>query len=296
MFRAILGTAISTFLAATATSAQDVKRVSVNGTELAYVEMGHGDPVIFVHGGLQDYRMWASHLPKFADRYRAIAYSRRNNFPNESRPEGMPDGAADAHGEDLAGLVRALGLSKVRVVAHSSGAHAALFFAASHPEMVTGLALNEPPASGVLAGTPDGADVLKEFGGRLVAAREAIKVGNAEIGIPLFVNGVGGAGAYERRSDVDKKMNLDNFATYQADATTKRQRPVFTCDMAKAINAPTLLSNGELSPKFFHRIVDQLAICLPNEERTTIAGSSHTVPSEKPDAFDRAVLAFFSKH
>ncbi len=30
------------------------------------------------------------------------------------------------------------GLSKVRIVAHSSGAHAALFFAALHPEMMAG--------------------------------------------------------------------------------------------------------------------------------------------------------------
>ena len=162
--------------------------------------------------------------------------------------------------------------------------------------MVTSLALNEPPAAGILTGAPDGADVVKEFGGRLTAAKEAIRAGNAEVGIPLFVNGVGGAGAYERRSDVDKKMNADNFATYQADATTKRPRLVFTCDMAKAINAPTLLSNGELSPKFFHRIVDQLAICLADHERITIPGSSHTVPSEKPDAFDQAVLVFFSNH
>ena len=106
---------------------------------------------------------------------------------------------------------------------------------------------------------------------------------------------MGGTGAYERRSDVDKQMNADNFATYQADATTKRPRPVFTCDMANAINAPTLLSNGELSPKIFHRIVDQLANCLPNNEQITIADSSHTVPSEKPDGFDQAVLGFFSK-
>jgi hypothetical protein len=36
----------------------------------------------------------------------------------------------------------------------------------------------------------------------------------------LFVNGVGGPGAYERGSDADKKMNLDNVASQEADATT----------------------------------------------------------------------------
>ena len=111
-----------------------------------------------------------------------------------------------------------------------------------------------------------------------------------------FVNAVGGPGSYERRSDADKKMNLDNVASYQADATTKRPRPVFTCEMAKAISAPTLLFNGERSPKFFHLIMDQLESCLPNRERIVVAGSSHTVPSEKPDAYNQAVLAFLGKH
>src|SRR6266536_275616 len=48
--------------------ADEIKRVSANGTDFAYVEIGQGEPVIFVHGGLQDYRMWIEHLPKFAVR------------------------------------------------------------------------------------------------------------------------------------------------------------------------------------------------------------------------------------
>lgn len=91
-------------------------------------------------------------------------------------------------------------------------------------------------------------------------------------------------------------MNLDNVASYQADATTKRPRPVFTCEMAKAINAPALLSNGERSPKFFDLIMDQLESCLPNRERIVVAGSSHTVPSESPEAYNQAALTFLSKH
>jgi non-heme chloroperoxidase len=276
--------------------ADEPKQVSVNGTVLAYVELGQGEPVIFVHGGLQDYRMWLKHLPKFAGRYHVIAYSRRNNYPNKTSPDGMPDGAAELHGEDLAALVRALGLSKVRIVAHSSGAHAALFFAASHPDMVVSLALNEPPAAGMLVGTEDGAEILKEFATRLAPAREALKVGDTKNGIPLFVDGVGGPGAYDRRSAADKNMNSDNVASYLADATTKRPRVAFTCDMAKAIAAPVLLSYGERSQTFFVRIIDRLKACLPNSERIVVAGSSHTVPSENPDAYDQTVLTFLAQH
>lgn len=277
-------------------AADEVKRVAVNGTELAYVEVGQGETVIFVHGGLQDYRMWAEHLPKFAGRYRAVAYSRRNHFPNSASAEGMPDGAADAHGEDLATFVRALGLSKVRIVAHSAGAHAALFFAAKNPDMIVSLVLNEPPAAGLLAGMPGAAEMLKEWGAGQAPAREAFKSGDTIAAIPLFVNAVGGAGAYERRSDADKEMNRDNAASAQADVITTRPRPVFTCEMAKAISAPALLSSGERSPKFFHMIMDQLANCLPNRERIVVARSSHTVPSENPDDWRRDVLAFLGKH
>ena len=46
---------------------------------------------------------------------------------------------------------------------------------------------------------------------------EALKIGDVQRGIPMFVDVVGGPGAYERRSDADKKMNLDNVASYQAD-------------------------------------------------------------------------------
>jgi len=189
--------------------------------------------------------MWAGHLPKFAARYRAIAYSRRNNYPNDVSPDGMPDGAADAHGEDLAAFVRALGLSKVRIVAHSAGAHAALFFAAMYPDMIVSLALNEPPATGLLTGVPNTADLLKEWGGNQAPAREAFKAGDTKAGIPLFVNAVGGPGAYERRSDADKKMNLDNVASSQADATTKRPRPVFTCSWPAGLRSTWRTSNSE---------------------------------------------------
>ncbi|MCP4616339.1 MAG: alpha/beta hydrolase [Bradyrhizobium sp.] len=294
--RATIGVLVASSVIGTIAAADEVKRISANGTELAYVEAGQGEPVIFVHGGLQDYRMWGEHLPKFSGRYRAIAYSRRNHFPNEVSPDGMPDGAAEAHGEDLAAFVRALGLSKVRVVAHSAGAHAALFFAAANPDMVISLALNEPPATGLLTGAPHAADVLKEWGSKQAPAREAAKAGDTKAAIPLFVDAVGGPGAYDRRSDADKKMNFENLASFQADATTKRPRPVFTCEMAKAIKAPTLLTSGELSPKFFHLILDQLEGCLPSREKVVVAGSSHTVPSEKPAAYDQAVVAFLSKH
>jgi hypothetical protein len=51
--------------------------------------------------GQAQMRLSSDQLPV---RYRAIPYSRRNNFPNDVSPDGLPDGAANARGEALAGF------------------------------------------------------------------------------------------------------------------------------------------------------------------------------------------------
>lgn len=276
-------------------SVRDDGRVSwakVENDRLAYVEAGRGDPVIFVHGGLQDYRLWSEHLPAFARRYRAIAYSRRNHHPNAVDTSGAPDGAAELHAVDLAAFVEDLELGPVHVVAHSAGAHAALFFAASRPDLVRTLTVNEPPAMGLLAASPDGQRALADFSAQLVLARDAFRRGSVNEGLRLFVDAVGGPGAHERRSVQTKLMMADNASAHLADATTTRPRPVFTCELARRIGAPTLVTRGERSPAVFHRVADELVRCLPRASSATIPEASHSAPAEAPAAFRAAVLAF----
>ena len=280
----------------TSAAADELKRVTVNGTELAYVEAGEGDPVVFVHGGLQDYRMWKTHVAVFAKRYRVIAYSRRNHFPNAVSGDSTPDVAADIHGEDLAQLVKALGLSRVHVVAHSSGAHSALFFEANYPDLIRTLVMNEPNATGLLKTASGGAETMKDFGSRVAPAREAFRSGDLERALRLFADAVGGPGTYDRRSEEERGMMTDNALAHVADATTSRPRPDFTCEMAQRITAPTFLLNGGRSPALFHRTADELEHCLAKGERMTIPAASHNVPGENPQRYDEAVLAFLAKH
>ena len=275
---------------------QEYTYLNVNGTRFAYVEAGAGDPVIFVHGGLQDLRFWTSHVEVFSKRYRAIAYSRRNHFPTDVSPDGVQDLAADLHGDDMAALVGALGLSKAHVVAHSSGAHAALFFAAENGALLRSLTLVEPPAAGLLVGIDNGTQVQKEFGERFAPAREAFRKRDLEGGLRLFADAVGGAGTYEGRSDFDKKMMMDNVDSHIADAMSPRSRPQFTCVMVGNINTPVLLLRGERSPDFFAVILRELARCLPHSQTNVVNDSSHTVPGENPEGFRKAVLSFLEKH
>jgi hypothetical protein len=46
--------------------APEIKAVYVNGDSLHYIDIGKGDPVVFVHGTLDDYRVWQMELDTFA--------------------------------------------------------------------------------------------------------------------------------------------------------------------------------------------------------------------------------------
>lgn len=164
-----------------------IKSASVEGTTLAYIDVGRGDPSSSFTADCKTIAFWNPLLPQLSKRYRVIAYSRRNHYPNRTSRDGVPDNAAaDTHGDDVAALITFLGLGRVHVVAHSSGAHAALFFAATHGQRVRALVLDEPPAAGLLRSVPDGDVVLQDFMTRFAPALEAFRAGEVERALPLF--------------------------------------------------------------------------------------------------------------
>jgi non-heme chloroperoxidase len=274
--------------------APSLKFVTIDGDALAYVQTGAGDPLLFVHGGFQDYRMWQSAMREFSRSYRTIAYSRRNHYPNRVDVDGLPDSAADQHGADLEQMVEALGPGPIHLVAHSAGAHAALFFAAKRPDLIRTLVIVEPPAAALLTNADDDVSAMAEFNGRFGQAMAALRGGDVPSAVRLFADAVGGPGTYERRTPSQRAMMIDNVAAHVADARTGRPRPRFTCEMAKRISAPVLLVNGSRSPAFFHHIADRLSACLTNVKRIAI-DSSHTVPSENPRAFHQALRTFLGE-
>ena len=111
------------------------KKLSIgDGVELHYVERGEGVPIIFIHGLMDEYSVWLRQLEGFANEgYRAIAYSRRHNYPNKNPVR--PNHSASLEADDLAAFVRKLNFDKVHVVGFSYGAYTALFFALKYSDL-----------------------------------------------------------------------------------------------------------------------------------------------------------------
>jgi pimeloyl-ACP methyl ester carboxylesterase len=266
--------------------------IHVNGADLAYIEQGAGDPVVCVHGGINDFRSWLSQLEPFAQRYRVVAYSRRYHFPN---PGGAQASAypATEHRDDLAGLIETLRLGPTHLVASSYGAYISLLTARARPELVRSLVLGEPPLPTLL-----GPDAVRGMAGQLGPSRQAFERGDPEGAIRLFLDRVVGPGGFDRFPPPARQMLLDNAPEFRLEVNTAPDSyfAPFGCDDARAIEAPALLLTGEQSPQFFHQITDELQRCLPKCERATIPHASHGMHNQNPQAYNETVLAFLDRH
>jgi len=277
-------------------SEMKTKEVRVNGLTLHYIERGQGTPVVLVHGTLGDYRTWDGQLEAFSKGYQLISYSRRYHYPNEWTKDST-DFSVTIHARDLAAFIKALNLPPVHLIGHSYGAFIAFQVARDHPEVIRSLTLGEPPVMPLLKTTPEGDALLTTFiTTSIVPSSEAFKQGNDEEGVRRFVNGALGEGSYEKLPPPVQKRLMDNAQELKGETSSQDLFPPTTCEDVQKVKAPTLLLDGELSPKMFHLINDMLEHCLPSAERAMIPAASHGLEFENPQAFNETVLAFIAKH
>jgi 3-oxoadipate enol-lactonase len=100
----------------------------VNGASLYYESLGQGEPVVLLHAGIADGRMWDEQFGTFAEGYRVVRYDRRG-FGRSA----MVDGTYSHH-DDLRGVLDHLGIEHASFVGCSMGGGAAIDFALGHPE------------------------------------------------------------------------------------------------------------------------------------------------------------------
>jgi non-heme chloroperoxidase len=279
--------------------------INVNHADFEYIEKGKGKPVIFVHGGISDYRIWKNQIEPFAEKYRVIAYSRRYHYPNKWVGDGS-DYTVGLHAGDLTALIKALSLDRVCLIGNSYGAYTSLMTAIDNSDMVEALVLNEPPVLPLLVSNPDNplqilslfikdystARSFMHFGLKhMKPATKELKNNNFEKGVRLFADGALGDGGFEKISDDAKSTFMDNSQALKAEFTGPGFPP-FPKDKARKLSVPALFVYGEKSPQFLCSISDQLLNILPNSKKVVVPGASHLTHGENPAFYNKAILEF----
>ncbi|MEQ9145773.1 MAG: haloalkane dehalogenase [Parvibaculaceae bacterium] len=119
--------------------------VTVKGKKMAFVEMGDGDPILFLHGNPTSSYLWRNIMPHLQDQGRCIAPDLIGMGDSEKLDNPGPDSYRFVeHREYLDGLLAALGITEnVTLVIHDWGSALGFDWANRHRGAVKGIAYME---------------------------------------------------------------------------------------------------------------------------------------------------------
>ena len=271
-------------------------RYEVRGNELAVAteDLGtvatasSGDPLVLIHAGIADGRMWDRQLDAFAGRYRTVRYDMRG-FGRTMVEERVPY----SHHEDLGALLDVLDVGRALLVGCSRGAKTAIDFALEFPGRTRALVLVGPTVGGF---EPD-VDPPEELD-ELVAADEAGDLERlSELEVRVWVDG-----PYRDPGDVDpavrdlvRDMNLIALKNEASGVGDELQPETPSVNRLPEIRVPTLVVVGDLDRPETAASADLLEERLPNARKVVMPGTAHLPNMERPEDFNRIVLGFLEE-
>lgn len=255
----------------------------VHGAQLYYEMMGVGHPLVLIHAGIANSRMWDEQFAAFAEHFTVVRYDIRG-FGRSVMPPGVSSTYRDLHG-----LLQFLGIERAHIVGLSIGGGVAIDFTLQYPEMVSALV---PVASGLGGEAPSEAMVTAYAEVDAILARDGIDAA-VEAENRLWVDGP------KRASDqVDphvrervRAMNSPLYHQPHGVGTRERLDPPANTRLAE-IHAPTLVIVGDGDVVDVIETADKLAREIAGARKVVLPGVAHMVNMERPAEFNQTVLDF----
>jgi 3-oxoadipate enol-lactonase len=260
--------------------------VAVDGARLYYESVGLGDPVVLLHGGNLDSRMWEPQFLELARDHRVVRYDARGF--GRSAGSDTPYAAHD----DLLALLDTLHLDRVSLVGLSLGGRIAIDFTLAHPERVERLVLVGPGMSGWRFSNGDTAWVVE--------ARKARDRGDS-VGIAMawlqsdYMRPAMEQPELRTRLTELTTANSSNWMALVRRGDVERGADPPAVGRTAQVRARTLLIIGSRDVPDIFRIVDTLHATIPGAQRLVIDGAGHMVNMEQPDKFIDIVRDFLRR-
>ena len=271
-------------------SLPSLRYLGLDSMEVAFVDhdpTAPGPPIVLLHGGAVDHRMWAAQLGTFPGR-RVLVPDARGHGWSRSPDTGY------RFCDDVVALLDALGIAEAVLVGLSMGGGTAVDVALEYPDRVTGIVV-----SGTGTSEPDFRDpwVLD----LLATWQRTQEAGDAEGWIEAFMRFV--PGPRRRLDDVDaevagqvEQMVRDTLAHHLVlDESGMPVPPAPPTPVADTwarlpeIGVPVLAVVGGLDGDDHQRMGRTLAESVQHGRLVTIDGTAHYPNVERPDAFNAAV-------
>lgn len=245
---------------------------------------GEGPPVVLVHAGVADHRMWDAVAPALAERYTVIRYDLRG-FGQSPPPTG-PFSETD----DLRRLLDHLGHDRVRVVGASWGGRVAADFTLTHPDRVHSLTMLAPPWRGY--------DWSAEMVAYDEAETAALAAGDLDtavrVNLDMWLRGPSRGWEDVAAGLADRLREPMRIALTHQDVVGQHSQGGTDRDVA-TITVPTLVGAGRLDIADFQDIARRYAAEIPGATFVEFPAAAHLIALDSPTELLAALVPFLAR-
>ncbi|MET7571392.1 alpha/beta hydrolase [Streptomyces sp. NPDC005492] len=252
--------------------------------DLAYRDVGTGAPVVLLHSGFADHRVFDDQIPALADDFRVIAPDIRGHgfSANASGPFRWAD--------DLAALLHHLDLGPAVLVGLCMGAAVATDTALEHPELARAVVVSGAGTSAFEYADPE----LRE---QQVRTAHLLGAGDIPGWLDRFAQGV--AGPHRTVDQVEPSVirRLRELTTHTLSKHTPGEHNWLVplddpWSRVPKLDVPVLAIHGALDWPDSLAMADRLVHTVPNGRSTTMEGVGHYPNMEQPDQFNEILREF----
>lgn len=266
--------------------------VESNGARLYVQQTGEGYPIVFAHELGADHREWETQVRHFSRAFRCITYNARG-YPPSDVPDDPQLYGWEFAVDDIAAVMRGLGVERAHIVGLSMGGYAALQFGLRYPDkvsamVVAGAGSGSPPAHREtwMQETPEFARGFFERG----MAAMAQEMGHSPTRIQLKHKDPRGWREFVDHLTQHSPQGMTNtMMRYQ---TLRPSLHDFQQQFA-LMKIPVLLMVGDEDAPCIETNL-MLKSVLPNAGLWICPNTGHAINLEEPAAFNAHVEDFFS--
>jgi pimeloyl-ACP methyl ester carboxylesterase len=257
---------------------------------IAYDDEGAGEPVVLMHAGVADRRMWGPIVPAIAAHRRVIRPDARGFG------ESLAPTAAWSHHGDLLALLDELGIVRAHLVGASIGAGIVTEAALERPTIARSLVLAAP--GGALFGE-EPMELRPIWAAEIQALDDGDLDTAVDVNLRAWVDGTArtpDAVDPEVRAFVGR-MQREAFELpeWDPDAYPEHELTPPAAARFAELRAPVLVAVGEGDQPPVLAAADRIAMEAPDARLTVWPIVAHMFPLEQPAAFAELLLAFLDE-
>lgn len=278
------------------------KIIKIKGAPIEYMDIGKGEPIVFIHGGTADYRAWGHFEIPISENHRFIAYTQRF-FGTQVWPavsdDDMKKISLETFAQDLAAFIEQLDVGPVHVVTWSFGGSVATYLSVTRPDLFKSAIHFEPIFGGLSAGDPTISPARADHQKLYAPMVERMKANDIQGAGMRFIEAAfeESVGGFDNENVGFKQVILENAHTLQLRA---KLGPGFgakmSCDFLKKSQTPTLIVRGEKTNPYWTHNILRFAECIPGADVATLPGVKHDGPLRLPKEFSRIIVDFVDRH